>query len=310
MEDISFDSFQDAGQSVLRFLYERFGFSLWMITRVEGDDWIVLQTEDHGYDVNTGHVFKWADSFCSHMVSGAGPKIAPCSDKIPLYANAPIAQQVTIKAYIGQPLTKEDGSLFGTLCAIDPELQSEALMLEVGLIELLGDLLSRILQTELREMEQKRKNERLQAAALRDSLTGLFNRRAWDELVLAEEERCQHYGHPAAIFFIDLNGLKTINDQFGHSEGDKLIQQTANTLLKSARPQDIVARLGGDEFAILTMEDDLETTQSYLEQIFKNLKSAEISAAIGYAIRSPLDGLQHACIQADKMMYQNKAQSA
>lgn len=70
-----------------------------MITRTEGDDWIVLQSEDNGYNVQPGQVFRWADSFCSHMVQGKAPRIAPRSGDIPLYVNAPIAKQVEISIY-------------------------------------------------------------------------------------------------------------------------------------------------------------------------------------------------------------------
>lgn len=306
MNDIGFKSFHDAGQAVLSFLYQRFGFGLWMITRVEGEDWIILQTEDHAYNVHAGQVFNWADSFCSQMVLGNGPKIAPISDDVPAYRQAPIAQQLKIKAYIGQPLTKEDGSLFGTLCAIDPEPKSESLKEEQSLIELLGDLLSQILQTELREIEQTRKNERLQAEALRDPLTGLYNRRAWDQFILAEEERCQFYGHHATVFMLDLNDLKFMNDAHGHAAGDELIRQTAAVLTESCRNTDIIARLGGDEFAILTVENDLESSQTHLERIIQNLQTKQISAAIGFALREPSDGILTACIQADKNMYLDK----
>ena len=165
MENINFKSFQDAGEAVLKFLHQHFGFDLWMITRVEGQDWIVLQSEDHGYDIRPGQVFQWADSFCSHMVAGKAPRIAPRSEEIPLYATAPINQQVCIKSYIGQPLLKEDGSLFGTLCAIDPETKSEAIVQDMQLVELLGQLLSSILQAELRQSEQIRQHELLQEEA-------------------------------------------------------------------------------------------------------------------------------------------------
>lgn len=78
-----------------------------MVTRTEGEDWIVLPAEDRGYDVKEGDVFRWTDSFCSQMVEGRGPCIAPQSDLIPAYANAPIGQQVSIAAYVGLPLTEQ-----------------------------------------------------------------------------------------------------------------------------------------------------------------------------------------------------------
>lgn len=84
MNNAEFKNFEEAGQAVLKFLYQKFGFNLWMITRTEGDDWIVLQSEDNGYNVQPGQVFRWADSFCSQMVQGKAPRIAPRSEDIPL----------------------------------------------------------------------------------------------------------------------------------------------------------------------------------------------------------------------------------
>ena len=308
MDHINFRSFQEAGQAVLKFLHSRFGFNLWMITRVEGKDWIVLQSEDHGYDVQPGQVFQWADSFCFHMIAGKGPKIAPRSEDIPLYATAPINQQVSIKSYIGQPLIHEDGSLFGTLCAIDPQIKSDAIVQEVELVELFGNLLSNILQAELRQNEQIRQHERLEAEALRDGLTGLYNRRAWEKLVTTEEERCKRYGHPAAVFFIDLNDLKKVNDSLGHDRGDELIQQTANVLRNTARSNDIVARLGGDEFVILSLENDEAGAEVLLSRLMQALKQEKIAAAIGVAMRHPAQGLFKAAAEADRRMFEHKRQ--
>lgn len=306
MNSAEFKNFEEAGQAVLKFLYQKFGFNLWMITRTEGDDWIVLQSEDNGYNVQPGQVFRWADSFCSHMVQGKAPRIAPRSEDVQLYVNAPIGKQVEIKAYIGQPLTKEDGSLFGTLCAIDPQPQSEAIMKEAGLIDLLGQMLSYILQGELREVEQIRQRERFKEEALSDSLTGLFNRRAWDELISLEEERCKRYGHPTAILMIDLNNLKTINDSLGHNAGDELIQKTATTLKGCVRSNDIVARLGGDEFAILSIENNQVNAKNLVDRVIQAFAEANISVAIGLAMRNPLSGLLSALQEADEKMYEHK----
>ena len=110
---VPFESFEKASRSVLSLLHQRLGFDLWMMTRTDGQDWIVLQVEDHGYKVKEGSVFRWADSFCSQMVLGLGPRVAPCAQEIPTYAAAPIGQQVAIGAYIGVPIQNSDGSLFG-----------------------------------------------------------------------------------------------------------------------------------------------------------------------------------------------------
>ena len=301
-----FKSFEGAGRAVLKYLHSRFGFNLWMITRTEGNDWIVLQSEDNGYGIKPGQVFRWTDSFCSQMVQGKAPRIAPYSPEIPLYREAAINELVEIKAYIGQPLVKEDGSLFGTLCAIDPRPKSEALLKEAALFELLAQMLSCILQTELRETQQIRKAEHFESESLSDSLTDLFNRRAWDKLVELEEERCKRYGHPTAVLIIDLNDLKITNDSFGHTIGDELIQKLALTLKDSVRSNDIVARLGGDEFAVLSIETNMENAEKLVLRIQDALAKAGISAAIGMAMRNPTYGLSAAILEADEKMYRNK----
>lgn len=299
-------NFKDAGKKILEYLHNHLGFSLWMITRTEGNDWIILQTEDHGYGVKSGQVFNWDDSYCSQMVLGNGPRIAPDSEEIPVYAKAGINKFVDIKAYIGQPLFNEDGSLFGTLCAIDPLPQPQSIESASDLLELFSLLLSRILQNELKLNEQKRVSEKFQMDSLTDHLTGIFNRRAWDNLLDLEENRCKIYGHPTTIIIIDLNDLKYVNDKFGHSEGDRIIQKTAQILKKSVRTGDLVARLGGDEFGILNIETNLENTQKLANRILESFQKVGINAAIGIAVREPDKSLQQTLIEADKQMYKNK----
>lgn len=301
-----FSDFSSAAQGVLRLLHNRLGFDLWMVTRTEGDDWIVLHAEDHGYGVQDGAVFRWADSFCSHMVEGQGPRIAPRSEAVPAYAAAPIGRQVRIGAYVGVPLSRADGSLFGTLCAIHPAPQPEAIQAEQPLVELLSSLLSTILDAELRAAEEARKAERAQAEAMIDPLTGLFNRRGWDQLVAAEEERCRRYGHPACVVSLDLNDLKIVNDSKGHAAGDELLRRCGEALRSSVRQQDVAARLGGDEFAVLCVECDPIYIHSLVGRMRANLLEQNISASIGFACRHPTSTLSETLHQADTAMYAEK----
>ena len=237
-----------------------------------------------------------------------GPRIAPDSKKIPLYVEAGINKLVDINAYIGQPLFNEDGSIFGTLCAIDPSVQPQSIEQHSDLLELFSLLLSRILQNELKINEQKRVSEKLEMDSLTDHLTGVFNRRAWDTFLDLEEDRCKTYGHPTTVIMIDLNDLKAINDKFGHSAGDQMIQKTAQILKKNVRSNDLVARLGGDEFGILNIETTLENTQKLVNRLLKSLQNAGINAALGVAAREPSKNLRMAVIEADEKMYQHKRQ--
>ena len=306
MDAPSRSDFEAAGRTVLTFLHQRLGFDLWMITRTEGDDWIVLQTEDHGYGIAPGTVFRWADSFCSEMVKGNGPRVAPSSDLVPAYAAAPIGRQVPIKAYMGLPLVRKDGSLFGTLCAFHPSARPESILAEQGLVELLGALLSTILQAELRASEEARCAERLQAEARTDGLTQLYNRRGWDLLLDAEEQRCHRHGHPATILIVDLDDLKLVNDTQGHAAGDALLVRTGSALREAARSHDIVARLGGDEFGILCVECDRAGGEAVLKRVRMALARANVKASAGLALRSPLFGLAGAWERADQRMYEEK----
>ncbi|WP_119964361.1 sensor domain-containing diguanylate cyclase [Simplicispira lacusdiani] len=299
--------FEAACRAVLAFLHQRLGFGLWMVTRTEGDDWIVLQAEDHGYGVAPGTVLRWADSFCLEMVRGHGPRVAPDAQAVPAYRDAPINLQIPIQAYVGVPLVQADGSLFGTLCGIDPARQPAALAQEQSLIELLGTLLSSVLQAELRLAQEARRSERLALEANTDAQTQLANRRAWDEHLAREEDRCRRYGHPAAVLVIDLDGLKQVNDSAGHAAGDALIAQAALALRKAARESDIVARLGGDEFGILAVECDPAGAQALLERTRQILAEHLVPASVGLASRTPGSGLPGAWKSADARMYAAKS---
>lgn len=298
--------FERAGQAVLEFLHRRLGFSLWMVTRVQGEDFIILQSKGEGYGVSPGTVIRWADSFCSEMVKGNAPRVAPDSEAVPAYAAAPVGKQVPIKAYIGVPLTHADGRLFGTLCAIDPARQPDAIVAEQGLIELLASMLSAILDAELKLSEEVRRSEHLELEALVDPLTSLLNRRAWDRLLAQEEERCRRYGHTATVFVIDLDQLKEVNDTAGHAAGDALLVRAATALREVVRDIDVVARLGGDEFGLIAVECDSAGAELLLSRLRDALDERQVRASVGLAVREASSGLVRAWEQADRLMYAQK----
>ena len=302
----AFNDFESAGHAVLAHLHQRLGFSLWMLTRIVGEERIVLQVADHGYGVAAGSAGLWADSLCSAMVEGKGPRVAPDSDLVPAYASARVRQRVPIKAYIGVPLTNADGSLFGTLCAIDPATQPAALAEEQGLVELLAGLLSSLLQAELRAADESRRSERLRGEAQSDSLTRLLNRRGWDELMAKEEDRCRRHGHPAALIAIDLDGLKQVNDTVGHAAGDALIARAAQALRHAVRESDILARVGGDEFGVIAVECSQEGADALAARARRALDDQGVRASIGVALREPPRTLEAAWSVADHRMYEAK----
>jgi diguanylate cyclase len=302
----SFPSFDAAAQASLKFLQNRLGMDLWMVTRTEGDDWIVLQIEDQSYGVKQGAVFNWVDSFCSRMTRGLGPRIAPRSQEVPAYAAAPIGQLVKIGAYVGIPLTRSDGSLFGTLCAIDPEPQPEALADELPLVELISSLLCSALEAEMKTQSETRFTERALSEQLMDSLTGLYNLRGWTKLATAEEQRCQRFGHPACVLSIDLDSLKLVAHKQGQEKADEYLCRAAKAIRSAVRTTDIVARTGDDKIAVLGIECDEFNVRKMMDRVSGALDDAKMSASIGIATRNPKLSISNALVQADEMMYRCK----
>jgi diguanylate cyclase len=174
----------------------------------------------------------------------------------------------------------------------------------------LGDLGRRLLATLLaaeRRAEQARERaERAEAAASTDVLTGVRNRREWDRLLAAEEERCARYGHTACVVVVDLDELKAINDSAGHRAGDELLTAAATALASASRATDTVARVGGDEFALLAVDTDLETGRVLVRRLTEALAAAGVEASAGLAERTPGGGLAGAWTEADRHMYAAK----
>ncbi len=299
--------FDEAAAVVLAFLSSTFDLGLWMVTRTAGDDWIVLSSAGSTYPVSAGDVFRWSDSFCSRMVLGEGPRVAPDSEAVPAYAQAPIGRQVPIGSYVGVPLTGPDGELFGTLCAIDPAPRDDALVASQPLFELQARLLSSLLSIELTAMRQARRADVAERRASIDALTGALNRGGWDALLLAEQERSNRHSSPVSVIVLDLDGLKACNDTSGHAAGDRLLSAASRILQHSVRSSDIVARTGGDEFAVLCPETPEAVAQMVATRLQERLRQAGIEVSAGVASRDPRDPhLLTAWHRADQAMYMDK----
>ena len=121
--------------------------------------------------------------------------------------------------------------------------------------------------TELRQLQAE-----TAALALRDPLTGLANRRLFQELLDAARARTQRSGQPLAVAFLDLDGLKSVNDTYGHDAGDAVLCETARRLLAIVRSADTVARVGGDEFVIVYEPNDA-TSQNLVGRLDRALSA-------------------------------------
>lgn len=298
-------TFGEAGDIVIDYLQAAIPLSFWSVTRYESDTQVYLAVHDSAYGLRPGDACRWSDSMCRFMTSGA-PMIAPDVDRVPEYATAGIRANVPIRAYVGLPIVGPGGEIFGTLCGIDPAPQPDHLVDHAPLLAVLAQLLSALLLADLQRTEAQRQAERFAAEAEIDALTGLYNRRGWDRFLQLEEARYRRFGDVGSVIVLDLNGVKSVNDQFGHDVGDDHLRRAAQVLRDNTRAVDIVARLGGDEFGILAANTGPDQADVLVERLEQRLAMAGTPGSIGHAPYSIAAGFQGAWRAADERMYQSK----
>jgi diguanylate cyclase (GGDEF)-like protein len=120
------------------------------------------------------------------------------------------------------------------------------------------------------------------AAALTDPLTGVLNRRGFIDAVERELARARRYQHPFVLAYVDVRGLKTVNDTEGHLAGDNLLRSVAALLTECARADDVVGRLGGDELGLLLVEQTPEAAKAVTRRI--ETQVAARREAMSYAV--------------------------
>lgn len=129
---------------------------------------------------------------------------------------------------------------------------------------------------------RQRRENGVRALALVDPLTGLYNRRGFLTMVRQQEELALRLNRRMLHVFIDLDGLKRINDTFGHHEGDLALQDTATLLRRTFRESDVIARIGGDEFAVLAVEMDERWRNSWEGRLREQLAATNMERDRGY----------------------------
>jgi len=167
-----------------------------------------------------------------------------------------------------------------------------------------------------KNLELESANERLRNLSLTDELTGLNNRRGFAILATGLLKFARRANHPICLMYIDMDSLKSINNTFGHTEGDMALTHFARILTETYRDSDVVARMGGDEFAVLTIdatESGIATIQARLKS---NVDAYNLVTVRGYALSFSLGIIQvdldstytvEALLDlADKAMYEHK----
>jgi diguanylate cyclase len=195
----------------------------------------------------------------------------------------------------------------------------EELLAETRLAINNGELLTERLNTAVVEVNKLKKElEQSKREAKTDTLTGLANRKAFDELVNKVTQDADGSGLDVCLLFCDLDNFKDINDKHGHLVGDQVLKVIANTLKDSVKGRDLVARYGGEEFSIILLNTSLQNAKGLAETIRKEVASkriqrkdtqeslGQITISFGVARYVPSEGVESFMQRADRALYMSK----
>jgi len=257
-------------------------------------------------------------AFCAYTILPSPPETLVVCDALAdarFAGNPLVTADPKIRFYAGAPLVTPDNYALGALCVIDRQPRQLSQPQLAGLNALARQVGA---QLELRRLSTAlaHSNERLQYLSLNDELTGLYNRRGF--LLNAERQlKLARRRHTTLhLVFVDMDGLKQINDSFGHEEGSRAIMQIAEVLKQTFRDSDIIARMGGDEFAILAIDASDDSRAKVVTRLQEALHAYVAEKDLPYELALSIgaisiDHSNRAAIpelidKADREMYEHK----
>lgn len=254
----------------------------------------VVITDPDGKIVYVNPRFLALTGFSVEEVKGKTPRIVKSDHTPPETFTDLWATIKSGKTWRGELLNKKkNGELYWELEVISPVVDADGTI--INFIAVKEDVTARkesekrLLEAN-RQLEEKLKEiESLQVVlleqAIRDPLTGLFNRRFLNEALGRELARAEREGYPICFILMDLDGFKKINDTYGHAAGDVVIQNFANQLKRMTRAGDIVCRYGGEEFLLVLPNTPVPYASQIAERLRHDFENSGISFA-GFHVKT------------------------
>jgi diguanylate cyclase (GGDEF)-like protein len=183
------------------------------------------------------------------------------------------------------------------------------------LMAAIAQLKSAARATERKLADQKTRITHLEQISTTDELTGILNRRGFEEEFRRVLARARRQGEEGVLVYVDLDGFKPVNDRFGHAAGDEVLRRVAGILVESVRGSDSVARIGGDEFCVLLVKTSRQDGCERAETLNRALNSATVRwnerriavrASFGLQAFSARDNAKELLNSADAAMYRIK----
>lgn len=213
--------------------------------------------------------------------------------------------------FAAMPIYSPAGDILGALTVLDKRARTLAPE-QCQAMETLARQIMELLEMRRTLIGLSDANARLGQQNITDALTGIPNRRAYDQKLTEEFSRAKRTGAPLSLLLIDIDNFKSYNDNFGHPAGDTALQSVARVLMSSLRPYDFLARYGGEEFVIILPSTDLTDAIVVAERVRNLVASSEFphrkfTISIGVA-RLDVDAGARALVQAaDVGLYRAKA---
>ncbi|MFN2349064.1 MAG: diguanylate cyclase [Thioalkalivibrio sp.] len=271
-------------------------------------------------------------SICKHAILQKGLFVVPDTTLDERFQNNPLVTgEPYLRFYAGALLETEQGLPLGTVCVLDykPRQLTEAQADVLGIVsrQVMTALelrkRTRRLQEALARNEQLREdleeqqrqllllNEKLELLATTDPLTGLHNRRVFEQTMKRQMGLFERSGVPFCLVLLDLDHFKEINDRHGHDQGDLVLQQVAGMMRPALREVDMLARIGGEEFAMILPDTDEEDAMQVAERLRREVAWADwetgpLTLCAGVAKVMPGDTGTCLFSAADKALYRAK----